>query len=356
MLAAEDHKALDHVAQLAYVAAPRHGRECLDGILVDGLGGDVVLVPDLPGKVSHQLGDVFPPLAQGRDTYDDDTQAVVEVLAEVAAGDLAAYVLVCGGDDAYVHREVLVAAHAADLVLLKRAQHLGLRRERHVAYLVHEERTAVGLFELALALSYGGCEGTLLVSEKLALDKLRWYGRAVHLDEGGAGAGALLVEPARHELLSRAVLARDQDTGIRRGDLVDKPPYVADGLRRTDYVFRLEGCALARGGLGGLGCRLLFVFYDAPQRPEKAVHVHGCGEVVFGPALDGRDGPVDGARRCHYYKGYAQRRDVVATFARHDGVIAAAGADALRHLVTVGDRCGETLELKSLAQRVSHTF
>ena len=194
------------------------------------------------------------------------------------------------------------------------------------------------------------------MSEKLALDKFRWYGRAVHLDEGCAGAGALLVEPARHELLSRAVLARDQDAGIRRGDLVDKPPYVADGLRRADYVFRFEGRAFVRDGFGCFDGRFLFVLYDASQRPEQTIHVHGCGEIVFGPALDGRDGPVDGARRCHYYKWYAQRRDVVATFARHDGVIAAAGADALRHLVPVGDRGGETLELKSLAQRVSHTF
>ena len=81
-------------------------------------------------------------------------------------------VLVGGGHYAYVHLNVSVAAYAGELALLKDAQDLGLRGKAHIANLVQEQRSAVGLLELALMLLHGRCEGALFVAEELALDEL----------------------------------------------------------------------------------------------------------------------------------------------------------------------------------------
>ena len=76
-------------------------------------------------------------------------EAVEEILAEAALGDLLLEVLVRGGEHADVDADGLLAAHALEGLLLQDAQHLGLGLEAHVADLVEEERAAVGELELA---------------------------------------------------------------------------------------------------------------------------------------------------------------------------------------------------------------
>ena len=91
----------------------------------------------------------------GRHVEGDDVEAEVEVLAEAALADLLLEVLVGGGDDPHVHLDRARAAHGLDVLLLQRAQDLGLGLEAHVADLVEEERAAVGQLELALARGEG---------------------------------------------------------------------------------------------------------------------------------------------------------------------------------------------------------
>ena len=257
-VAAEDDEPFDYVAQFADIAAPPHRRERLHGVGVDRLGRDAVEGRDFVDEVLRQFGNVGGAFAQGRDADDDDAETVVEVFAEIPLGDLLAQVLVGGCDHPYVDVDVLVASHAADLVLLEGAQYFGLGRERHVADLVHEERTARGLFELALALFDGRGEGAAFVAEEFAFDQLRGNGRAVDFDEGARSPSALGVEPAGDQLLAGPVLAGDEGTGIEGCDPFDDLPHVADGVRRAD------------DGLHGRGAR-------APGAPHRM-----CGHALFG--------------------------------------------------------------------------
>ena len=94
-------------------------------------------------------------------------------------------------NDAYVDLDVLVAAYAADPVFLKRPQHLGLRRQRHVADLVHEQRAAVGLFELAPSLLDGRGEGAAFVAEEFA--SISSEGIAAQLTSTNGAAARLLL-------------------------------------------------------------------------------------------------------------------------------------------------------------------
>ena len=60
-----------------------------------------------------------------------------------------------------------ILAHALDLALLERAEELGLRRERQLADLVEEERSAVRALEPALPLRRSAGEVAALVTEQL---------------------------------------------------------------------------------------------------------------------------------------------------------------------------------------------
>ena len=307
--------------------------------------------------MADQLGDVRGALAQCRNLDDDDSEAVVEVLAEVAPADLLAQVLVRGGHHAHVHLHVLVTAHAADLVLLERPQHLGLGRERHVADLVHEERAAVGLLEFALALLDGRREGAPLVAEEFALDQLGGDGRAVHLDERRAAARAFGVEPAGHELLARAVLTGDEHAGVARRHLVDQVLHVEYALRGADDLLGLgracasRACCGARGGLG----RGVALVDGAPDRPHEAVHVYGFGQVVAGAVAQRLDRRVDRTfGRKHDERDVVLRRP--AHVAREDQVEGYAAAH-LRGRRFVGRTLGRVaLELEPLSEVVSHAF
>ena len=242
-----------------------------------------------------QQRDVLRMFAQRRDAHDDHSDAVVKVFAEIALPDLLAQVLVRGGDDAYVDLDVLVAAYAADPVFLKRPQHLGLRRQRHVADLVHEQRAAVGLFELAPSLLDGRGEGAAFVAEEFAFDQFRGDRRAVDLDERSRGAVAFGVQPAGDKLFAGAVFARDQHARFARRDLVDQQADMFDLGRGADDMLRLRivpaagaACRGRRGG--GHGGRVVDRAVDGLQ---QAVHVDGFGQIVLGAVAYGLHGRVD---------------------------------------------------------------
>ncbi len=71
--------------------------------------GAAVLAAELGEEFLDEERDVFFAVAQGRDEEGDDVEAVEEVFAEVAAGDLLFEVLVGGGDDADVDVDGVVA-------------------------------------------------------------------------------------------------------------------------------------------------------------------------------------------------------------------------------------------------------
>jgi hypothetical protein len=183
---------------------------------------------------------------------------------------------------------ILRRAHRPEGALLQHAQQLHLHRRGHLAHLVEEERSRVGLLEQAPARRDGAGERAARVPEHLALQQLVREGAAVDGQEAAAARGAL-VQRLGDQLLPGARLARDEDGAAGRRDALDD---AEDGLHAlvgpddggTPAVAQARAQAqvlLARPlQLDGVG--------DAPQElvgVERAALL----DVVEGAALDGVD-------------------------------------------------------------------
>ena len=100
----------------------------------------------------------------------NDIEAVEKVLAEVAFGNLFLQILVRCRQHPDVHFDGFVRTDTRDLALLQRPQHLGLRGKTHVSYLIEEERSSVGLLELARTVFDRSGERAFHMSEEFALN------------------------------------------------------------------------------------------------------------------------------------------------------------------------------------------
>ena len=98
---------LDVVAQLAHVARPVVHLQRGDARRRPACArGRPVASADPLDEVVDQLGDVLAPLGQARHAHRHHVQAVEQVLAEAARGDLLAQVARGRGDHAHVHLHV----------------------------------------------------------------------------------------------------------------------------------------------------------------------------------------------------------------------------------------------------------
>src|SRR5262249_40933507 len=156
----------------AHVAGPAPGLEGLVDGGVDGLLAKAVLFAERGDERLGQRADVLDTLAERGASDRKYVEAEEKVLAETPPGHLALEVFVGGGEDAYVDVDDVLAAHAAHFARLQGAQHLGLRRQIHVADLVEEQRAAVRLLEETAFSRRRARERAALVSEELALDEL----------------------------------------------------------------------------------------------------------------------------------------------------------------------------------------
>ena len=251
-----------------------------------------------------QQGNILRVFAQGRYFDQDNADTMEKVFAEISFFNLFSQVLVRRRDDPHIDIDVFVAAYAADLALLQGPQHLCLRRQRHVADLVHEERSAARLFEFALALFDGRGEGSPLVAEQFAFDQFGGNGRAVDLNERRSGPVAFGVEPAGDEFLARAVLARDQNAGVARCDLVDQTPDVLHLLGSAYDLFRVTCRAAFRFGFCRRARRFGCLFECLPDRLHQAVYVDRFGEVVLRSVPECLDSRIDRRFRGKYDERY----------------------------------------------------
>ena len=97
-------------------------------------------------KVGGKVGDVFTARTQRRQTYIDDVDSVVEVLAKSAGGDFAFERAIGGANDAGLHGDIRAPPSARKLSILKELQQLGLETEADLIDAVKEERAATGEF------------------------------------------------------------------------------------------------------------------------------------------------------------------------------------------------------------------
>src|SRR5262245_27617690 len=98
--------------------------------------------------------------------------AVIKVLAKLAALDHRFQVTVGSGHQAHIDRHGCRSADAFDLPLLNRAQKPSLHVERQIANLVEKQRAAVGQLETAQVLPVSTRKRTLLVAEQLRVEEV----------------------------------------------------------------------------------------------------------------------------------------------------------------------------------------
>src|SRR5690606_33906166 len=128
----EDHHPFDHVAQLTHIAGPvvrlkRGHRLGTDpGRRYPAVGGLAAY------KMVAQARDIVAPLAQWRDVNRNDVEAVIEILAKTAFGDLGHQVTRGARNDAHINPDHRASADAGKALIGENTQYLALRRDRHV--------------------------------------------------------------------------------------------------------------------------------------------------------------------------------------------------------------------------------
>ena len=150
--------------------------------------------------------------------------------------------------------------------------------------------------ELARA---GSCEGALLVSEELVLEKRLGNRRAIDGHEGTLGARRQLMNGTSQKLLARAALPEDQDGGIGRRDTLNlkqrflqtfaRPHQTRQGHPLLQLLFQQIGATLEPPTLE---CAI--------DEQEKVVYVHRLGEEVRSALADGAHRVLDGAKGGHH--------------------------------------------------------
>ena len=115
---------------------------------------------------------VVRPFTQWRDIYLDDIQAIEEVFTEAVILCGFFDVHVGGRNQAHVRLPRNVVAYPFILPFLYEPEEFWLDRERHVAYLVEEQRSSFTECDPAEMVPNGAGKRPLHVAEKFALQKL----------------------------------------------------------------------------------------------------------------------------------------------------------------------------------------
>ncbi len=242
---------------------------------------------------------------------------------------------------------------------------------RDVGNLVQEERAAVCQLEAARAVAFRVGESAFYVAEQFALEDAFGHPARVQRDERPAGPARGGVEGAGDDALARAVLAGDEDVGVRWSDAGDHVEHGAHGsgsgdhrrlaVEAQDPVLGLEPLALA-------------------QRPaqrnlrsegrQQARVVPGFLHEVPRPAPHRFDRDLDGAPRRHdddrqgsvgildageQIEPFASRRRVACVVQVHEEDVEVRGVEGREDAVGGGGGFeDESLALQEQAESFEH--
>ena len=166
------------------------------------------------------------------------------------------------------------AAQPLDLSLLEGAQQLGLEIDAQRAHLVQEQGAAVGQLELAHLACVGPRKRALLVPEQLGFEEGVRNGGEVDGHEGLGAPRPLPMDGARHQLLARAALRRDEDGGRRLRHLGDQLVEPDHGRVAPDQ--RIEAVGPIELGAEAMHLPLEHpALRRLPHEGEDLVHVEG---------------------------------------------------------------------------------
>ncbi len=194
-----------------------------------------------------------------------------------------------GGDDAHVHLDRYVAAHAVELAVGQHPQQPGLGLRRHIADLVEKQRAAVGLLEAPFAQRSSPGESAFLVAEQFRLHQVSRNRRHVQGDKRFLGARAVPMQGLGHQFLAGAGLAVDQHRDVGVGQAADGAKHFLHGRRLADDF---GGADIVVGHFHVLVLGFPGVGQRAFGGGHRLVDIEGLGQVLEGAALVGGHGAV----------------------------------------------------------------
>src|SRR6267142_124072 len=203
VMIAERDGAGDAVFQFADVAGPIVMQQALHrggSNLEIGASGIAV------EKMMNEHGNVGATVAQRGKMNGHDVQEEMKIFAESAVAISGFQVAIGGGDNAYVDRDVRIAAYWPNFLFLQDAQELGLHFEGQLADFIKEDRAAVGSLKEAGFCFYGAGERAFFVAEEFACHQGRYQRTAVDGNERSLCHGAAKMNRAGHQFLAGAAL------------------------------------------------------------------------------------------------------------------------------------------------------
>ena len=123
-----------------------------------------------------------------------------------------------GGDQAYIHPQGLLAAHALEGAILQYPQEPHLNGRGQLADFVEKEGAAIGALEPTQAAIGGAGEAAAFVTEEFRVHQVRRYGATIDPQKGPLGPGRADVNGPGNDLLARARLTENQNRSRRGGD------------------------------------------------------------------------------------------------------------------------------------------
>src|SRR5581483_1903732 len=167
----ENHAALDHVLQFAYIARPRMAGQSSHEAGAHAAALLFVQLGEHAQEIFGEEGNVIGALAERGHCNLDHRNSEIKIFAESAFADHLLEVAVGGADDANVDGMGNIRSQARDSSLLQGAKKFGLKRQGEIADLVDKNCAAVGFFEAAATRLAGSGEGAALVTEKFVVDE-----------------------------------------------------------------------------------------------------------------------------------------------------------------------------------------
>jgi hypothetical protein len=271
--AGEDTSTLQDILQFSNVAWPGIGYESVHVLLPYAFEG----LRQFALKVLKEMGDderdVLASLTERRNVDRQDVQSVEEIFPEAMVGDLLHQVPIGGGDQPYIDVDRPGASDALEFMLLQHPQQFDLRIQGQISDFVEKERALVSQLEASYATDHRAGERATFVAEELTLYKRLRDRAAVHPYHRTVPPGAKVVQRSRDQLLPGAAFPGQENAGIRRSGLSDRPEHLLDHRTAADdlleaavsaYLF-LEVAVLDQEAviesldpgkeLGGLDCR-----------------------------------------------------------------------------------------------------
>src|ERR1700722_6628773 len=242
--------ALDHILEFSYVSRPMisaQGIHCCRGNRFDGL---FHASSKLLREVPHQERNIPLAFPQGWNVDWENIQPKEEIGPELLLAHHSFQMAVCRGNQTRIGPKCARASQPLELPLLQHAKEFGLQFERNFSNFVQENRAPVSHFEAANALRDRSRKCAFLVSEQLAFQQARRYGRAVELHEGLRSPRTQIMNAARDKFFSRACFSVNQDRRVRWRysfhlfeDSAQRNA-ISDDLGkihfRTDFIFQIQ--------------------------------------------------------------------------------------------------------------------